>query len=177
MHAACDLSTPKAFFRSPTHAGLNIHAISSGRMRSGGSFQEPFVPCEFPSPAWAEATMSAFVNARPLIPTTIRRFRDEYPSPVRQGSIACCRSDDVGQFANNTNLLFAVQHIDWSKNLNAHVVVIAGCIRNRVARQFMNESSGVLLEEIGGRTPSHFITAFVRSCASLFLSTNVPAAV
>src|SRR5882757_7283804 len=38
MHAACDLSTPEAFFRSPTQAGLNIHAISSGRMRSEGSF-------------------------------------------------------------------------------------------------------------------------------------------
>jgi len=74
-------------------------------------------------------------------------------------------------------LLFAVQHIDWSKNLNAHVVVIAGCIRNRVARQFMDESSGVLVEEIGGRDALPLNTAFAKSCASLFLSTNVPSAV
>src|SRR5258707_7815990 len=68
MHAACDLFTPEAFFRSPTDAGLNIHAISSRQMWSEGFFQEPFVPCEFPSSARAEATMSAFVNAWSLIP-------------------------------------------------------------------------------------------------------------
>ena len=28
MHAACDLSTPEAFFRSLTHAELDIHTIS-----------------------------------------------------------------------------------------------------------------------------------------------------
>jgi hypothetical protein len=29
MHAACDLSTPEALFRSLTRAELNIHTISS----------------------------------------------------------------------------------------------------------------------------------------------------
>ena len=35
MHAACDLSTPEAFFRSLTHAELNIHTISLLGVNSG----------------------------------------------------------------------------------------------------------------------------------------------
>src|SRR5260370_1466258 len=56
MHAASDLSTPEAFFRSATQAGLNIHATSSAGVRSEGSFQEAVVPCALPGPVWAEAT-------------------------------------------------------------------------------------------------------------------------
>src|SRR5579864_978416 len=84
-------------------------------------------------------------------PTAFCSFGDEHPGSVHQSRITSCGANDVGQFANHAELLFAVQHVDGSEDLDAHVIAAAGGIRNRFARQFMNESSGVLFEEINGR--------------------------
>src|ERR1700731_3429975 len=78
-------------------------------------------------------------------------FGNEHPGSVPHSRITSCGPNDVGQFANHAELLFAVQHVDGSEDLDAHVIAAAGGIRNRFARQFMNKSSGVLFEEINGR--------------------------
>jgi hypothetical protein len=109
-------------------------------------------------------------------PTAFCSRGDEHLGSVHQSRITSCGANDVGQFANHVELLSAVQHVHGSEDLDAHVIAVAGGTRNRFARQFTYKSSGVLFEEMNGRDVFPLLTAFARSCASLCVSANVPAA-
>ncbi len=52
-------------------------------------------------------------------PTAFCSFGDEHPGSVHQSRITSCGANDVGQFANHVELLFAVQHVDGSEDLDA----------------------------------------------------------
>src|SRR5882762_5804649 len=58
-------------------------------------------------------------------PTAFCSFGDEHPGSVHQSRITSCGANDVGQFANHVELLFAVQHVDGSEDLDAF---LSGCV-------------------------------------------------
>jgi hypothetical protein len=83
---------------------------------------------------------------------------------------------DLSQLLYDPELLFAVEDSRRCEDLNADVVAAPGRGRDRPARKVVDERRGVVGEQRDLGAASQRITARARSCASRFLSLNVPAA-
>src|SRR5882724_879248 len=107
MRAACDVY-PGSLLPEPNARGAehSCHLLRADEER--GFFSRTLRSLRISQPHTGRGD-NVCIRERLAVdpPTTIRRFRDEYPSPVRQGSIACCRSDYVTVNSRTTPTCFS----------------------------------------------------------------------
>jgi hypothetical protein len=68
-------------------------------------------------------------------PSSLWRFSDQDPGSARNGRVIFLGSNDVCQFSYHPELFLTTQHIDRSEDLDAHVIAVAGSIRNGFGRR------------------------------------------
>src|SRR6266849_2184838 len=90
-------------------------------------------------------------------PAAFRGLGDEYPGPLGQRWVPSRGSNDLGQLLYDAELLVSIENVDRSENLDSHVLAVSGCVRDRVQRQLVNESRGVIEEQwdCGHSLPTH----------------------